>query len=447
LDRKLQGIPSSMRQALIENLAHDKPLPPQLKGLADDIRAAQKSYLTDLQKIAEVTKGPKADSLGNTVQFLNMKDRYKLADAMLDAAGPRAGANKIPGYIGQALQQMGNRVETPEQLDQLIMAAAADRMSPGQLVDAMRTGQGPLAAMGPMLQPKALEALGSKLAPDVTDKGEYNARMQFLMSTTSAMASLPGVTTRDPNLLGANEINALLQRGNDPQALADAAIGGQLKGKMTKEGYDALQGAMLAQMQQLQARGVKLPADQVDAMQRRMDTLHQMSEQMPATANVLTPQAQAMLAQADRTGQVLRAVTGGPAVNDPVAQVAQRQMGAAQNPLPFVDPRTTAGAGMSMDPMGTLMRGQAATGAAATLGMGMIPTGDTAFDIANSVAHSNMFSPAEQALLNQIQDPQQKAMQALQMFMQKQALIATTLSNLANMRHEMMKTVANNLRA
>jgi hypothetical protein len=30
---------------------------------------------------------------------------------------------------------------------------------------------------------------------------------------------------------------------------------------------------------------------------------------------------------------------------------------------------------------------------------------------------------------------------------QKSALLATTLSNLANMRHEMLKTVANNLRA
>jgi len=29
----------------------------------------------------------------------------------------------------------------------------------------------------------------------------------------------------------------------------------------------------------------------------------------------------------------------------------------------------------------------------------------------------------------------------------KQALLATTISNLANMRHEMLKTVANNLRA
>ncbi len=33
------------------------------------------------------------------------------------------------------------------------------------------------------------------------------------------------------------------------------------------------------------------------------------------------------------------------------------------------------------------------------------------------------------------------------MMMQKQALLATTLSNLANMRHEMLKAVANNLRA
>jgi hypothetical protein len=101
-------------------------------------------------------------------------------------------------------------------------------------------------------------------------------------------------------------------------------------------------------------------------------------------------------------------------------------------------------------PQGTMPYGMfgnsAMTGAMATMGAGFMPTGNTGFDLANAVASAPAFSPAEQSLLSQIQDPQQYAMQALQMFMQKQALLATTLSNIANMRHEMMKTVANNLR-
>lgn len=56
------------------------------------------------------------------------------------------------------------------------------------------------------------------------------------------------------------------------------------------------------------------------------------------------------------------------------------------------------------------------------------------------------FSATEQALLNKIHDPEQRAVQALQMQMQKQALLTTVLTNLANMRHEMLKSVAQNLR-
>ncbi len=105
--------------------------------------------------------------------------------------------------------------------------------------------------------------------------------------------------------------------------------------------------------------------------------------------------------------------------------------------------------GMMPQPLSysTAYNSSAATSAAATINNGFMPTGSSALDLANSVANSPTYSPAEQSLLNQITDPAQKAMQELQMQMQKQALLATTISNLANMRHEMLKTVANNLRA
>jgi hypothetical protein len=56
-------------------------------------------------------------------------------------------------------------------------------------------------------------------------------------------------------------------------------------------------------------------------------------------------------------------------------------------------------------------------------------------------------SPDERAALEKIEDPQQRALQMLQLYMQKQALLATTQTNMAQMRHDMLKAVAQNLRA
>jgi hypothetical protein len=68
------------------------------------------------------------------------------------------------------------------------------------------------------------------------------------------------------------------------------------------------------------------------------------------------------------------------------------------------------------------------------------------FELARQIANSDTYSPMEQQLLATIKDPQQRAVQELQMMMQKQALISSMLTNLANMRHEMMKSIAMNLR-
>jgi hypothetical protein len=56
-------------------------------------------------------------------------------------------------------------------------------------------------------------------------------------------------------------------------------------------------------------------------------------------------------------------------------------------------------------------------------------------------------SPAERAALEKIKDPEQRARQLLQLHMQKQALLATTQTNMAQMRRDMLKAVAQNLRA
>lgn len=89
----------------------------------------------------------------------------------------------------------------------------------------------------------------------------------------------------------------------------------------------------------------------------------------------------------------------------------------------------------------------AATATSATMNAGFIPSGNTTFDLANAIANAPTYSPTEMALLSKIKDPEQRAIQELQMQMQKQALLCTVLTNLANMRHEMLKAVAQNLRS
>jgi hypothetical protein len=81
------------------------------------------------------------------------------------------------------------------------------------------------------------------------------------------------------------------------------------------------------------------------------------------------------------------------------------------------------------------------------MGAGALPTGNVSFDLSRSIANAPPFSPTEMAMLSQIKDPQQRSIQMLQMYMQKQALLATVITNLAQMRHDMMKATAQNLRS
>jgi hypothetical protein len=59
----------------------------------------------------------------------------------------------------------------------------------------------------------------------------------------------------------------------------------------------------------------------------------------------------------------------------------------------------------------------------------------------------DVLSEAELAMLARIADPEQREMQRLQMIMQKQALLSSSLTNLASMRRDMLNAVAQNLRA
>jgi TIR domain len=67
-------------------------------------------------------------------------------------------------------------------------------------------------------------------------------------------------------------------------------------------------------------------------------------------------------------------------------------------------------------------------------------------DASPPVAKPSDLSPTELAMLDQIDDPEQRELQRLQMMMQKQALTATVLTNMASMRHDMLKAIAQNFR-
>jgi len=56
-------------------------------------------------------------------------------------------------------------------------------------------------------------------------------------------------------------------------------------------------------------------------------------------------------------------------------------------------------------------------------------------------------SPDERAMLKKIKDPQQREIQKLQLYYQKQSLLATAQTNIEQMRHDMLKAVAENFRA
>jgi hypothetical protein len=113
-------------------------------------------------------------------------------------------------------------------------------------------------------------------------------------------------------------------------------------------------------------------------------------------------------------------------------------------PVPGGSPQMPYSAPISPAPV---YGSSAATATSATVGAGFMPSGDTTYDLANAIANAPTYSPTEMALLSKIKDPEQRAIQELQMQMQKQALLCTVLTNLANMRHEMKKAVAQNLRS
>jgi hypothetical protein len=289
------------------------------------------------------------------------------------------------------------------------------------------------------------------LSQDPKNPKAYMGRLDGLQALASKIA---GSGPKVPGLMSADDMKQMIASGRSPRDIAQALISGKPpppKSAMTLDALNALQSALVPTQ--------KMSPQELAAFNNMNDQLQALSAGMPPTASALPGQVQAALNGANGGAPVT--ANGAPG-GMPVTSNGLPATGYA--PGPGYAPGYAAAPGYVMPggrpitamPMngpataftpGQNPLGQNVQGAIATLNNGGIPTGNTALDLANSVANSMAFSPAEQALLNQIQDPQQRAMQQLQMFMQKQSLLATMLSNLANMRHEMLKTVANNLRA
>jgi hypothetical protein len=289
----------------------------------------------------------------------------------------------MPGGLDKLANSFGLAIGEP-QMAQLLAAAKQNGISADSIADQIISKQGPFAQLAPRLG-YGMNALMGALDPK---DPAFNRRAQALQAIVSAAAAQPPGGASTSNGMSGAEMAELLKRGGAPMELAKQVLSGNFpqQNRLTAEALGTLHAALDPSTLKTKAEGQEF--------MRLSEGLMGMMQQLPP---------------------------------GPASMVSGAQWGFPGN-VPF-------GGNAAM------------TGALATMGAGFIPTGNTAFDLANAVGQMPTYSPAEQALLNQIQDPQQRAMQELQMFMQKQALLATTLSNIANMRHEMMKTVANNLRA
>jgi hypothetical protein len=90
------------------------------------------------------------------------------------------------------------------------------------------------------------------------------------------------------------------------------------------------------------------------------------------------------------------------------------------------------------------------SGAAVAAGAGFLPTGinpagNSNADLVNTIANAPLFSPDEAQLMSKL-PPEQQAMMTLQAKKQRESLMTSVLTNIANMKHESLKGIAQNLR-
>ena len=100
LEGKLKGLPSSMRQALLESLENGKPLPPTLSGIANDIRASEKTYLTQLFRLTTPRRIRRPTRSATRCSSWGISKRWPLLDRLFlepSALKPRRVRFRQPG--------------------------------------------------------------------------------------------------------------------------------------------------------------------------------------------------------------------------------------------------------------------------------------------------------------------------------------------------------------
>jgi hypothetical protein len=491
LEDNLKTMPESMREALVSALKSGGEIPPQFQPIVDLARQTNEAVQ---QQFASLPPDQQA-SVGQLLASDNAASiatlghpRWEKAEQILDALPPsaqapaaqapaaqapaaqapaaQAPAAQAPAAqapvaplpvgpnLGAALQQLG-QINNPTKVDALIAAAKADGMNVGQFVDQINSGKGPIAeSVIPRMNIPQLQQLGMYLPTDPANAKQYMQRLnglQAIVDLKTGTNKLP----KNPNLMSGGEMQQLLASGRDPLDIARALVnntGNPPRSAMTLDALNILEGAMLPTKPLTDAQRAEF--------NKLVDGLAALEKTVPPTAVQLpAQQAPAAARQPAVAGVQPNGAPFNPngAPQDTLSRLGQQGApGVAQQPVVgagvpqagYAPPGYAPPGYQGYMPPGVYNpNSNRGTGMAATIGSGFMPTGNTALDLANSIANMPAHSQAEQALLDQIQDPQQRAMQELQMFMQKQSLIATTLSNIANMRHEMMKTVANNLRA
>ena len=313
-----------------------------------------------------------------------------------------------------ALGKLGELASAAE-MNAFVDAAVKGGVSPESLTDSIISGKGALfEALSPKLTVESLMALSQRLdtktATPEANKA-YQARLDGLqaLATSGKIAAYAEIPKDAPTTI-AGTVETPAAAGPPPKE-------GSIEWGVAsiKPGLFLNATEMTALIKQLGPNGAAMIADQLLVKGNR---LHPMM-----TMDALN----ALMSRLDPAGMKEGVADGLMALNGKL-------------PPTDVEPITHGGG------LAPLMRagfmGTAANAEYAAMQAGVMPTGNPSFDLANAVVNSAPFSPTEKALLDGIEDPQQRAMQALQMHMQKQALLATMLSNLANMRHEMMKAVA-----
>jgi hypothetical protein len=477
IDTMLRGqIPQSLHELTSDAINGSKPMPPASRPLVAQMNAALGQMQQEIATLSEDDKADLYQRLGvnyqaskggpkQTTVSLPGQNNAGMGNNLDPAQNPAARAGQsgmnAPQILNGAPPTGTTTTQTDPQtlppVDQLKdifvlrlrasgIAFTSNHGQPaplqpidwadpkGNLAGAPRDGAGAAAQLAP-LQPmpggleKMVDGFGPVMSPDQLTQLLAAAKQQNVSADQIAdqLISQNGPFAQLAPRMGASLntlMSALDQKDKNFNQRANSLV--------------AMVGAQAASTPGIATQGNLMSADEMTQLLKTRSPTDVAKELISGKSPL----------QGRLTGEALSVLQGALDPKLPKTKAQAQEFVQLSDGLKKLEQQVPPGVGSVMmnAPQGVPNGPQWWTAAQATLGMGFMPSGNIGLDLANAVAQAPAYSPAEQQLLQQIQDPQQRAMQMLQMYMQKQALLSTMLSNLANMRHEMLKTVANNLR-